>query len=299
MSDYNAPVPEPVRFLGLTEAQTRYDLCRAVVLPIPFERTVSYGPGTAGGPAALLQASTQVELYDEVLGTEPWETLAPHTLSPLDDLPEDLAEALERIEAKVRRHLEAGKFVASIGGEHSLTTAPVRAARTVHGKIGVVQFDAHADLRDSYEGTPYSHACVMRRVVEMGCPTLAVGIRALAAPEGELIRNRRLPTVWGHELAALTVERFSQLVDALPPKVYLTFDVDYFDPAIMPSTGTPEPGGGLWYATLALLAELFRRREVVAMDIVELAPVPGSPASDFLAARLLYKCLGYFDVSSH
>lgn len=292
-------MPVPVRFLGLTQEQTRYDLSRAVVLPIPFERTVSYGHGTAGGPAALLAASTQVELYDEVLGIEPWETLAPHTLAPLDDLPEDLAEALDRIEAKVRRHLEAGKFVASIGGEHSLTTAPVRAARTVHGKIGVVQFDAHADLRDTYEETPYSHACVMRRVIEMGCPTLAVGIRALSASEGELIRNRNLTTVWGHELASLTAERFSQLVDALPPKVYLTIDVDYFDPAILPSTGTPEPGGGHWYPTLALLAELFRRRQVVAMDMVELAPVAGSPASDFLAARLLYKCLGYFDVSSH
>lgn len=295
---YNAPVAEPARFLGLSEAETRYEVSRAVVLPVPLERTVSYGRGAAGGPAALLAASTQVELYDEVSGTEPWQELGIHTLPALDGLPRDLGEALGRIEAEAERHLRAGKFLASIGGEHSLTAAPVRAARSVHGKVGVVQLDAHADLRDTYEGTPHSHACVMRRIVELGCPTLAVGIRALSAPEGELIRVQDLATVWGHELAALTVERFSQLLDALPPKIYLTIDVDFFDPSLLPSTGTPEPGGGHWYPTLALLAELFRRREVVAMDVVELAPLPGRPASDFLAARLLYKCLGFLAASA-
>jgi agmatinase len=139
----------------------------------------------------------------------------------------------------------------------------------------------------------------MRRIVELGCPTLAVGIRALSQAEGELIREQGLATVWGHELASLAVTQFSQLVDALPRKVYLTIDVDYFDPAILPSTGTPEPGGGQWYQTLSLLADLFRRREVVAMDIVELAPVADRPASDFVAARLLYKCLGFLVASSH
>lgn len=295
---YNALVAELPRFLGLSEAETRYETSRAVVLPVPLERTVSYGRGTAEGPAALLAASTQVELYDETSGTEPWSEIGIHTLRPLDGLAGDLGEALGRIEKEAGRHLRAGKFLASIGGEHSLSAAPVRAAHAVHGKLGVVQLDAHADLRDSYEGTPHSHACVMRRIVELGCPTLALGIRALSAPEAELIREQSLATVWGHELAALTVERFSQLVDGLPPKVYLTVDVDFFDPSIVPSTGTPEPGGGLWYPTLALLAELFRRREVVAMDVVELAPVPGRPASDFLAARLLYKCLGFLAAST-
>jgi agmatinase len=286
------------RFLGLSEEETAYETSRVAVLPVPLERTVSYGRGTAHGPAAVLAASTQVELYDETSGTEPWAALGIHTLPSLDDLPDDLGEALDRIESEAERHLQAGKFLAAIGGEHSLSAALVRAARTVHGKLGIVQLDAHADLRDSYEGTPHSHACVMRRIVELGCPTLAVGIRALSAPEGELIRERDLATVWGRELASLTVERFSQLVDALPPKVYLTFDVDYFDPSLVPSTGTPEPGGGLWYPTLALLAELFRRRQVVAMDVVELAPVADLPASDFVAARLLYKCLGYLAASS-
>jgi len=295
---YNAPVADLPGFLGLTEEETPYETSRVAVLPVPLERTVSYGHGTAQGPAALLAASTQVELYDETSGTEPWAALGIHTLPALDELPDDLGEALDRIESEAERHLRAGKFLATIGGEHSLSAALVRAGRTVHGKLGVVQFDAHADLRDSYEGTPHSHACVMRRIVELGCPTLAVGIRALSTPEGALIRERDLTTVWGRELASLAVERFSQLVDALPPRVYLTFDVDYFDPSIVPSTGTPEPGGGLWYPTLALLAELFRRRQVVAMDVVELAPVADRPASDFVAARLLYKCFGYLAASS-
>jgi agmatinase len=132
----------------------------------------------------------------------------------------------------------------------------------------------------------------MRRVVEMGVPTLAVGIRSLSAPEARLVEEKRLPVLWGHELAT-AAERFPTLLAALPERIYLTFDIDYFDPALVPATGTPEPGGGAWYPTLALLRRLFQEKTVVAMDLVELAPLGGQPASDFLAAKLVYKCLGY------
>jgi agmatinase len=162
----------------------------------------------------------------------------------------------------------------------------------VYGEIGVVQFDAHSDLREEFEGTPYSHASVMKRIVDAGIPTLPVGIRSLSSPEARLIRERSMPVLWGYQLDQAEA-LFPAMLEALPEKIYLTFDIDYFDPALIPATGTPEPGGGHWYPTLRLLRHLFRTKTVVAMDLIELAPVGGHPASDFLSAKLIYKCLGY------
>jgi agmatinase len=284
---------QPTNFGLLPDELSSYAESRVVVLPVPFERTTSYGKGTAAGPAAIVRASQSMELWDEELGREACE-VGIATAPPF--LPEAFAmeEAMAELQEECRRHLAAGKLLVTLGGEHSLTIAPVRAARGICGPIGVVQFDAHADLRAEYEGTPYSHASVMRRVVEDGIPTLAVGIRSLSRPEAELVRERGLPVVWGHELPALTPERFAALLDGLPEQVYLTFDIDFFDPALVPATGTPEPGGGHWLPTLALLRTLFRRKRVVAFDCVELAPFGPLPASDFVAAKLIYKCLGYW-----
>ncbi|HVR95075.1 MAG TPA: agmatinase [Thermoanaerobaculia bacterium] len=281
----------PTNFGLLDDEASAYETSRVAVLPVPFERTTSYGKGTTGGPAGILRASQAMELYDEELQCEPYvQGIA--TLPPF--LPEafDMAEALGELEAEARTHLERGKFLVTLGGEHSLSQAPVRATRAVHGEIGVVQFDAHSDLREEFEGTPYSHASVMKRIVDDGIPTLAVGIRSLSAPEAELVRERRLPVIWGHELDR-AAELFPVMLTALPEKIYLTFDIDYFDPSLVPATGTPEPGGGLWYPTLRLLRHLFHSKTVVAMDLVELAPLGGQPASDFLSAKLVYKCLGY------
>lgn len=287
---------DPTRtYFQLDEAESRYDTARAAVLPLPFERTTSYGKGTDAGPAAILEASQALELWDEELGTEPFR-MGVATLPPFAPEAPDLGAALDEIRAEARRHLEAGKFLVALGGEHSLTSALAFAARDVHGEIGVVQLDAHADLRDTYDGTHWSHAAVMRRIVDAGMSTLAVGIRSLSTPEAELVRERDLPVLWGRDLRSESLlPRFRRRLEALPERVYLTFDIDYFDPALVPATGTPEPGGGDWYTTLALLRSLFRRKRVVAMDLVELAPVPGHPASDFLAAKLVYKCLGYLD----
>jgi agmatinase len=282
----------PMNFGLLPPEQSDYDASLAVVLPVPFERTTSYGKGTAQGPAAILRASQAMELFDEELGIEPAAS-GIATLPPFLPGAFEMEEALTELQAEAARHLAAKKFLVVLGGEHSLTIGPVRAARECGGEIGVVQFDAHADLRESFEGTSYSHASVMRRIVEEGVPTLAIGIRSLSAPEGRLIAERRLPTVWGHELAGFGPADLAARLAALPNRVYLTFDIDYFDPALVPATGTPEPGGGHWYPTLALLRTLFAEKQVVAMDLVELAPIAGHPASDFLAARLAYKCLGY------
>ena len=293
----------PTNFGLLDEADADYERARVAVLPVPFERTVSYGHGTGSGPAAIIRASQSMELWDEELASEPYR-LGIATLPPFVPEAHDLGEALAEIEAEARRHLDAGKFLLTLGGEHSLTIAPFRAARAVAAAageaIGIVQFDAHADLREEYEGTRHSHAAVMRRVLDLDVPTLAVGLRAVSAPEAALIAERRLPVIWGWELddEAATEERFAALLAELPETVYLTFDVDYFDPALVPATGTPEPGGGRWWPTLRLLRTLFRSKKVIAMDVVELAPVGGLPASDFVAARLAYKSLAYLAESS-
>jgi agmatinase len=268
-----------------------YETSRVAVLPVPFERTTSYGKGTAHGPAAVLRASQAMELYDEELRCEPY-TQGIATLPAF--LPEafDMAEALAELQAEARKQMERGKFLVTLGGEHSLSQAPIKAAREVFGTLGVVQFDAHSDLREELEGTPYSHASVMKRVHDAGIPILAVGIRSLSAPEAQLIEEKNLPVIWGHQLEQAG-DLFAGMLAALPEKVYLTFDIDYFDPALVPATGTPEPGGGHWWPTLKLLRHLFQHKTVVAMDAVELAPLGGQPASDFLTAKLIYKCLGY------
>lgn len=277
---------------GLLETDASdYETSRVAVLPVPFERTTSYGKGTTAGPAAILRASQSMELYDEELEGEPY-ALGIATLPAF--LPEafDMAEAMAELQDTCKVHMEKGKFLVTLGGEHSLSQAPVKAANEVFGGIGVVQFDAHSDLREEFEGTPYSHASVMKRIVDAGIPTLSVGIRSLSTPESRLIREKGLPVLWGHELDRAE-ELFPSMLAAMPEKVYLTFDIDYFDPSLVSATGTPEPGGGHWYPTLKLLKRLFQTKTVVSMDLVELAPVGGHPASDFLAAKLIYKCLGY------
>jgi agmatinase len=273
---------------------------------MPFERTVSWGSGTARGPRALLEASAYIETYDEELDCEPWRH-GIYTAPPFVPESTDMAACMDAMEAEARRHLDAGKFLVVLGGEHSLTLAPVRAAQkfvreSCGEELGIVQFDAHTDLRDEYHGTSYSHASVMRRVLELGVPSLPVGIRATSPEEVPVIREHRIPVIWSHEVhqdaRSGSTERFAQALAGLPNKIYLTFDIDFFDPSVVPSTGTPEPGGGHWHPTLEWLRVLFATKDVVAMDIVELAPVDGHPASDFVAAKLAHKCLAYrFDLS--
>ncbi len=266
------------------------------VLPVPYERTTSWGRGAEHGPAALLRASRYVELYDEELRLEPFR-VGIETLPPVDvEVAEDAA--LERIGAAARTALERGRFLAAIGGEHTVTPALVRGVVDAAGSdLGVVQFDAHTDLRPTYAGTRWNHGCAMSRVLDLGVSTLAIGIRSLSRPEAARIEAERLPVIWASQIEALAAEElqtlFLGLLASLPDTVYLTFDLDFFDPSVLPATGTPEPGGGTWYQALALLRVLFEHKRVIAMDVVELAPIPGNPASDYTAARLLYKCIGY------
>ena len=274
------------------------------VLPVPYERTTSWGRGAEDGPAALLRASRYVELYDEELRVEPFR-VGIETLPPVDVEAVE-AVALERISGAARDAIKRGRFLAAIGGEHTVTPALVRGVVDAAGAdpgpdpgpdLGVVQFDAHTDLRPTYAGTRWNHACAMSRVLDLGLSTLAVGIRSLSRPEAVRIETEGLPVIWANQMAALAAEElealFVGLLASLPDTVYLTFDLDFFDPSVLPATGTPEPGGGTWHQALALLRLLFEHKRVIAMDVVELAPIPGNPASDFTAARLLYKCIGY------
>lgn len=281
-----------MNFLGLSDGDARYEDARGVVVPVPWEATVSYGAGTGTGPAAILEASGYVELYDEVLREEPYRKGGIHTTPAVDVSHSDPVAFLAELEGVAARLYGDGKFPLFLGGEHSLTTAPVRAARAAFEDLSVLQLDAHADLRESYEGTPWSHASVMRRVFELGVPAVPVGIRAVSVEEAEFAQDEDLPVFWSHRIAH-GEEWMGTVLNTLTDTVYITFDVDFLDPALVPATGTPEPGGGFWHETMRFLGYVFQEKNVVGMDVVELAPIEGLHAPDFVIARLVHRCLGY------
>ncbi len=271
-------------------AQAEFDTAHIAILPVPYEGTVSYGRGAARGPQAIIEASEQLELYDEQIGAEPYRC-GVWTAPPLDVAGLDAESVGTLVERGCGELLDAGKWVVILGGEHSITPGAVRAAASRHGGLHVVQLDAHADLRDSYEGNRWSHACAMARCVELA-PVRAIGVRSYSREEARRIRDGipgyRITHAWemdSPDWVELALEGLRN------QPVYLTVDLDYFDPAIVPATGTPEPGGAQWRPTLDLLQRLFRIARVVACDVVELAPVRGLHHADFTAARLVYKLI--------
>jgi agmatinase len=278
-------------FLGLPEEHCGFEDAGVVILPVPYEATVSYMGGTRFGPRGLIHASRFVELFDHELDAEPY-TIGVHTLPELLLTGAGPDQAMRELRQAFDALLPAGKFVIMLGGEHSLSGPPVlaHADRLGRRKLSVLQLDAHADLRSEYEGTPHSHACAMHTVHEL-VKLVQVGIRSLTAEERALQRHRHMTVVFGHELEDPGWE--DRVLEALGRDVYVTIDVDYFDPALMPATGTPEPGGGTWHPTIRLLDRVFRERRVVGADVVELAPLPGMVAPDFLAAKLVYKLIGF------
>ncbi len=281
------PVPP---FLGHPEAERNFADAAVAVLPVPFEETVCWIGGTARGPEAILRASPHLEFYDEQLDAEP------HELGVWTDRPLDVgggtAAVLDRIETRFGAHMDAGKWVLMLGGEHSITPGGVRAAAARHEGLILIQFDAHADLREDFEGNPLSHACAMARCLDHVTQLRSVGVRSYTREEADRIAAG-IPGYTIVHAWEMSEEKLAGLLDGIDDKpVYITFDVDYFDPSFMPATGTPEPGGGEWYATLELLEVIFRRANVVAADIVELAPTAGLHHCDFSAARLAYKMIG-------
>ena len=276
------------RFLASELAAGTPDSAFFHMLPVPLEASVSYGGGTAKGPCAILEASDQLELWD---GESVPAELGIHTW-PAVDCSGEIQTVLGRIESAVARILDYGGLPIILGGEHTVTYGALAALAEKYGRFGVVQFDAHADLRDSYEGNRWSHACVMCRAVkELGLPLVQFGVRALCLEE---VATRREHGV--EFLDAATLAASSMPEELLPPdfpeRIYLTFDVDGLDPSIMPATGTPVPGGLGWYEALRLAERALRGRRVLGMDVVELAPVPGMHMADFTAARLVYALMG-------
>jgi agmatinase len=266
------------------------------ILPVPFEQTVSYGRGCARGPEAILQASQEVELFDEELETEIYRA-GIGTRSPLAATAAGPEVMVDTVRAHCGPLVRDGKFVVMLGGEHSLTPGPVRAYQEVYPDLSVLQIDAHADLRESYQDCPYSHASALRRVRDTVSITVGVGIRNISAPEFAYYRQTEgchLQFAHSRDTAGTWIE---DAVDQLSEHVYITIDLDGLDAGIMPAVGTPEPGGLGWQEVCTLLQVATKRRQVVGADLVELAPIGGMHAPDFLAARLMYKLIGYVERS--
>lgn len=283
-----------VSYLGLPPSLNPPESARVAVLPVPYDLTTSYQPGARRGPLAILEASTHLETYDEELEREIWEGLGIVTLPAVVPDTSGPAATMARIQAAAQEVVAAGQFLIGLGGEHSITAPLVRAVRTSYPALGVLQLDAHADLRDSFEGSPFNHACVMKRLLDDGLPIAQVGIRSLSAEEHALILAGRVRTVFAAQAVREEVARWlPNLLAGLPENLYVTIDLDAFDPSFMPATGTPEPGGLDWYRVLEVLRAVAQVRRVVGFDVVELAPIPGLVGPDFLAAKLVYKLLGY------
>ncbi|MGA6924519.1 MAG: agmatinase, partial [Desulfosarcina sp.] len=262
---------------------------RVVVLPYGYEGGVSYGKGAGAAPLAVLQASHYLELYDEVLDQEPCRVgIATVDVPAIPDEPLRMIETLETIAGEL---LDQGKLVAVVGGDHSITSGYVRALAKRHDRFGVLQLDAHADLRDSYEGSPLSHACTMARVRELTPHTLQIGMRSMSAEEAQRVKSKNLAFCTMHRLRKGTFDLEAELA-RLPERLFITVDVDVFDWSVIAGTGTPEPGGMRWDEAMDLLETVFRTKEVIGFDVVELAPRESDPNSTFAVAKLIYKMIG-------
>ena len=277
-------------FLGLDRDRSDPATARYAVLPVPYEGTISYKPGTAAGPAAILEASCQVELFDEELGAE-FVSAGIATCQPVPPA-DDPAEQMRRIREAALPIVGAGKFLLALGGEHSITAPLVEACAEEHGPPSVLQIDAHADLRDCYNGSKHSHACVMRRVSETTTRICQVGVRSYSKDES-LSRSREISNLITPNVIAEDPNWIDRALGLLGRKVYVTVDMDGLDPSIAPGVGTPEPGGLTWRQVTALLRRVCAGREVVAADIVEVRPIPPNHVTEFVAARLACKIIAY------
>lgn len=286
-------LPTAENFLGIPPDKST-DTAAIAIQPIPLERTTSYGKGTKDGPREILRASHYVEFYDDEFDRELCFERGIATLEPLPlkKLPHEVALAL--IEARAMAILQTGKFCVGLGGEHSLTVPLVRAHALKFPDLSILQFDAHADLRTEYEGTPYSHACVMARIAEFLEPSriTQVGIRALSKKEASFIRSAGVRTFYAHAIRRGDPQWVDRVLEGLSEQVYITFDVDALDPSIMPATGTPEPEGLNYSECIAIAKRLHESgRRIVGFDIVELAPIKKLHHPNLTAARLVYKLL--------
>ena len=280
----------PLSFGGALPVTAGFDEAKAVILPVPLDRTTSYVPGTRNGPREILMASAQVELWDEELQTDS-HVHGVMTLPEMEFHQATQDECLAEVHRVGAAVMAREKFLLTLGGEHSITPPLVRAAVETFGELTVLQIDAHADLRESYMEMPNSHACAMRRALEHA-PVVHVGIRNISESEVEALPGLKSTIFYDWNMRD-DPQWMDKVVDALGPRVYLTIDADGIDPSLMPAVGTPEPGGLTWPELTKLLRKVFQSRDVVAADLVELCPIPGMASPNFVCAKLVYKMLGY------
>lgn len=287
-------LPPEKAYLSLPENEAvPYEAAQAVILPFGLEASVSYGGGTANGPGAMLSASAELELFDEELWCEPFRDIGIVTTQE-PDIPADIPAALSLLEQQVEQVVSDRKFPFVFGGEHSITAGAIRPFLQRYDDLVILHFDAHADLRDGYQGEPYSHAAALRRCLDDTRVTLvSCGIRNISAEEIPFLQanQERIHIHWAKDKARWNLEEIMEPLRGKP--IYLTFDLDGFDASLMPATGTPEPGGLFWDDAIAIIRQAARVGQIVGADINELAPLPGFHACDFLAAKLAYKILAY------
>lgn len=274
-------------YAGIPDEFAQLETAKIVLIPVPYDGTSTWGKGADKGPQAFLEASENMELYDIETGTEVYE----QGIHLADAIMENKSPeaAVNAVHKTVKEYIKRNKFVTLVGGEHSISIGTIRAFNECFDNLTVLQIDAHADLRESYEGTNYNHACAVHEASQT-TNLVQVGIRSMDAIEKTYMDEEK--TFFAYEMAD---DEFwtDKVIEALTDNVLITFDLDAFDPSIMPSTGTPEPGGLFWYETLAFLKQVFEEKNVVGFDIVELCPNPAEKSSDFLAAKLYYKMLSY------
>lgn len=277
-------------FLGLPAEKRALDTARAVIVPTPYDGTTTYRSGTRAGPRAILDASRELEWFDEETLTEAYL----EGVATLDELAVNVASPRQMIDTvrKVGESLlGASKLPVLLGGEHLLSLGMIEAVAHYFPDVTILHLDAHADLREEYQGSIYSNACIMRQALRHA-PLVQVGIRSLTREEYDFIRSESIPCFFAQDLAKDS-SLWEQVVSSLGANVYISIDLDVFDPAIMPAVGTPEPGGLGWREVLSLLRRVVQKCRIVGFDVMELLPLPPSVASDFLAARLVYKLLTY------
>jgi agmatinase len=281
---------EDFNFGGIEHPFNDPDNAKIIVIPVPYDLTTTYITGTRKGPQAILEASKYMELYDEELLKETYR-VGIYTSQPIPVEEEQPEAMLQMVSESLASGSNTDRLQVLLGGEHSISLAPIQELLKVYPAMSVLQLDAHADLRKTYEGTPYNHACIGRRISER-CPLVQAGVRSLSKEEADFKEYSQVLTV-----SALDFKNrkhsWDDILNGLTNDVYLTLDLDVLDPSIMPSVGTPEPGGLDWYEIVGFLKMLSERKRIVAFDVVELSPQPTTIAPDFLAAKLTYRIMGY------
>ena len=281
----------PQNFLGLEKKFSTYSKSKVVIIPAPFEASTSYQQGTVNGPKSVIKASTQVELYDIELDKS-CHTVGIHTLPslPIEKTPAEKAAKILYQETK--KVLKDNKWPVMIGGEHAISYGFFKALLEKHPHLSIFHIDAHTDMRAAYEGNPYSHASILY-LMRQSCPrSVSIGVRSMCEEEAEYVKKNKVPVYYDYQIHKEGLNP-KKLFHHLTHDVYLTIDVDGFSPEIIPSTGTPEPGGLKWYETLTVLKQLFKEKNVIGMDMVEHMPIPNVLYGDFSVAKLIYKCIGY------